>query len=70
MMFCMTSKTPAQFLLASASPRRLELLYQIGLTPDKVISPDIDETPLKGEKPKSLAAASFSRKGKGYSCPK
>lgn len=42
-------------ILASASPRRLELLGQIGITPDQVISPEIDETPIKGEKPKNLA---------------
>jgi len=47
----MTSK----LILASASPRRLELLAQIGVTPDAVISPDIDETPLKSEKPKAMA---------------
>lgn len=42
-------------MLASASPRRLELLKQLGITPDQVVSPDIDETPLKIEKPKALA---------------
>lgn len=43
------------FILASASPRRLELLKQINVTPDEVLSPDIDETPLKAEKAKNLA---------------
>lgn len=38
-------------ILASASPRRLELLRQIGIVPDRVLSTDIDETPLKGELP-------------------
>lgn len=42
-------------ILASASPRRLELLKQIGLVPDKVIAADINETPLKSERPKDLA---------------
>lgn len=42
-------------MLASASPRRLALLAQIGLKPDLVISTDIDETPLRGEKPRKLA---------------
>lgn len=37
--------------LASASPRRLQLLQSIGITPAQVIAPNIDETPLKGEKP-------------------
>src|SRR5262249_36897559 len=40
-------------ILASASPRRLELLKQVGITPDKIIPADIDETPLKGELPKA-----------------
>ena len=45
----------APLVLASASPRRLELLAQIGVTPDRVMSADIDETPLKGETPRLLA---------------
>lgn len=44
-----------RLVLASASPRRLALLAQIGVTPDDVISTDIDETPLKGETPRLLA---------------
>lgn len=39
-------------VLASASPRRLALLSQIGIVPDRVLSPDIDETPLAGELPR------------------
>ena len=39
-------------VLGSGSPRRLELLAQIGLTPAAVRPPDIDETPLKGELPR------------------
>ena len=39
-------------VLGSGSPRRLELLAQIGLTPAVVRPPDIDETPLKGELPR------------------
>jgi len=38
-------------VLASASPRRLELLVQIALTPDRVDPADLDETPLPGELP-------------------
>lgn len=41
-----------RLILASASPRRRELLQQIGIEPDEIRSPDIDETPLKGEKPR------------------
>ena len=40
------------FVLASASPRRVELLAQIGLTPTHIIPADIDETPLKLERPR------------------
>jgi septum formation protein len=38
-------------VLASASPRRLDLLRQIGISPDHVDPADIDETPLAGELP-------------------
>lgn len=41
-----------RLVLASASPRRLALLAQIGVTPDEVIAADIDEKPLKGETPR------------------
>jgi septum formation protein len=44
-----------RLVLASASPRRLALLAQIGVTPDAIIAADIDETPLKGETPRALA---------------
>ncbi len=42
-------------ILASASPRRLALLAQIGLTPDRVVATDIDETPRPGELPRPYA---------------
>jgi septum formation protein len=38
-------------ILASASPRRLDLLRQAGIEPDHVVPADIDETPLKAETP-------------------
>lgn len=41
----------AFLILASSSPRRLELLEKIGITPSSVIPADIDETPNKKEKP-------------------
>ncbi len=44
-----TQKYPA-LILASGSPRRLQLLQQIGLQPDAIIAAEIDETPRKGEK--------------------
>jgi len=43
-------------LLASASPRRRELLGRLGLQPDAICSADIDETPRKGELPRPYAA--------------
>ncbi len=39
-------------ILGSGSPRRLELLATLGLTPDAVRPPEIDETPGKGELPR------------------
>lgn len=42
-------------VLASASPRRRELLAQAGVTPDAIDARDIDETPLKGETPRLAA---------------
>ncbi|GIT93160.1 Maf-like protein [Jannaschia pagri] len=42
----------ARLILGSGSPRRLELLAQIGITPDDVRPPDVDETPLSGELPR------------------
>ena len=39
-------------ILASSSPRRLELLARIGVVPDAVVSPDVDEAPLPGELPR------------------
>ena len=44
-----------RLVLASASPRRLALLAQIGITPDRVAAADIDETPKKAELPRPLA---------------
>jgi septum formation protein len=42
-------------VLASASPRRRELLKQIGIIPASIISCDIDETPRRGELPAPYA---------------
>ncbi len=44
-----------RLILASASPRRLALLAQIGVTPDQVVATDIDETPGTDELPRPLA---------------
>src|SRR5574338_230108 len=44
----------AQLILASASERRVDLLRQIGLVPDRVVPAELDETPNKDETPKQL----------------
>jgi septum formation protein len=45
----------APLVLASASPRRLQLLAQVGVTPASVDPADIDETPGRDETPRRLA---------------
>ena len=47
---------PPRLVLASASPRRLDLLAQIGVTPDQVQAAEIDETPHPNETPRLLAS--------------
>lgn len=44
-----------RLVLASTSPRRRDLLARIGVVPDRVAAPDIDETPRKGELPRAYA---------------
>lgn len=44
-----------RLILASGSPRRLDLLAQAGITPDKLMPMDLDETPRRAEHPRSLA---------------
>ena len=51
-----------RLVLASASPRRLELLARIGVEPDVVSPADIDETPLKAELPHVYAARMAAEK--------
>jgi len=45
-----------RFVLASSSPRRLELLGQLGLAPDAVVPAHVDETPHRNERAAALAA--------------
>lgn len=47
---------PPRLVLASESPRRRDLLASIGLTPDLIAPADVDETPLRDELPRRLAA--------------
>jgi septum formation protein len=44
-----------KLVLASGSPRRLQLLNQAGLEPDTLMPVEIDETPERGELPRTLA---------------
>jgi septum formation protein len=53
-----------RLVLASASPRRLDLLKRIGVEPDAVTPADIDETPLKGELPPHYAARMAAQKAR------
>ncbi len=46
----------ARLFLASASPRRRDLLAQIGIVPDAILRPDIDETPRQRELPRAYVA--------------
>lgn len=45
-----------RLILGSASPRRRDLLAQVGILPDAVLAPDIDETPLRGETAREAAS--------------
>ena len=47
--------TAPRLVLASASPRRRELLARLGIEPEASVSADVDETPLKGELPRAHA---------------
>lgn len=51
----MPSAPLQRLVLASASPRRLDLLRQAGIEPDLVEAAEVDERPLAGETPRRLA---------------
>jgi len=57
-----TGPAPVRLILASASPRRLELLARLGVTPDAVIPTEIDETPHKAELPDRYACRMAAEK--------
>ena len=52
-----------RLVLASTSPRRRDLLARIGVVPDRVAAPDIDENPLKAELPRTYALRLAEAKG-------
>ena len=54
---------PQRLVLASASPRRVELLAQVGIRPDEIVPADIDETPRSREMPGPLARRLALAKG-------
>src|SRR5262249_54426140 len=56
-----------KLVLASASPRRLMLLGQVGIEPDALRPSSIDEQPHKGEMPRSLRSEE-RRVGKEWRC--
>jgi septum formation protein len=47
--------SPQKLILASGSPRRIALLQQAGIEPDRIMPAEVDETPLRSEHPRSLA---------------
>lgn len=53
-----------KLVLASDSPRRIELLQQAGVEPDRILPANIDETPLRAEHPRSLARRLCEAKAK------
>lgn len=62
-------KPPVSLVLASASPRRLALLAQIGIFPHHVDPQDLDETPLPGELPRPHAQRLALAKARAAASP-
>ena len=64
-----THPTPApRLVLGSGSPRRLELLGQLGLTPTEVRAPDINEDPHPSEKPRDYVRRMALEKAQASHC--
>lgn len=57
-----------KLILGSGSPRRLELLAQLGLTPDDVRAPEINEDPIEGEKPRDYVKRMALEKAQASVC--
>jgi septum formation protein len=58
-----------RLILASASPRRLELLARLGVTPDAVVPAEIDERPARGERPDRYACRMAAEKAAAVIAP-
>lgn len=61
--------TQLSLILASASPRRLELLARLGVVPDAVRPADVDETPRKSELPATYAQRMAAEKAAAIVAP-
>jgi len=61
--------TPNRLILASASPRRLALLAQIGVIPDQIAPQDLDERPTEGELPRPHAERLALAKARAAATP-
>ena len=59
-------KLNKQFILASGSKRRLELLNQISIKPDLVLTPDINETNYSQELPQNYVKRMSVEKNKVF----
>jgi septum formation protein len=64
-----TAARAVPLILASASPRRLELLARLGIVPDEVLPAHIDETPLKAERPDLYACRMATEKAAAVARP-
>ena len=62
------TKTAPKLILGSGSPRRLELLAQLGLTPVTVRAPDINEDPRSAEKPRDYVRRMALEKAQSSTC--
>jgi len=51
-------------ILASESPRRLQLLAQVGIVPDRVLPAEIDESVVRGEQPRAHAVRLATEKAR------
>lgn len=69
-MTALAAQPGLKLVLGSGSPRRLELLAQIGVTPSDVRPPDIDENVQKGELPRVYVNRIASQKAAAIACAK